>query len=76
MTYIYNFCFPERAGAEVVECACVIELPDLKVSPPLSGDSCQLICFLSTYSINQFILLLCFPCFRYQVSSSLPLGKY
>jgi adenine/guanine phosphoribosyltransferase-like PRPP-binding protein len=22
----------ERAGAEVVECACVIELPDLKVS--------------------------------------------
>lgn len=22
----------ERAGAEVVECACLIELPDLKVS--------------------------------------------
>lgn len=24
-------CLPERAGAEVSECACVIELPDLKV---------------------------------------------
>jgi len=24
--------FPERVGAEVVECACVIELPELKVS--------------------------------------------
>lgn len=24
-------CFPERVGAEVVECACLIELPDLKV---------------------------------------------
>jgi len=23
--------FPERVGAEVVECACVIELPELKV---------------------------------------------
>lgn len=23
--------FAERVGAEVVECACVIELPDLKV---------------------------------------------
>ena len=28
------FCV-ERAGAEVVECACVIELPELKVSPML-----------------------------------------
>lgn len=24
-------CFSERVGAEVIECACVIELPDLKV---------------------------------------------
>lgn len=24
-------CFSERAGAEVIECACVIELPVLKV---------------------------------------------
>lgn len=34
--------FAERVGAEVVECACVIELPDLKVcyiakfSPPFN----------------------------------------
>lgn len=26
------FWFVERVGAEVVECACVIELPELKVS--------------------------------------------
>ena len=25
------YCFSERVGAEVVECACVIELPELKV---------------------------------------------
>lgn len=24
-------CFSERVGAEVIECACVIELPELKV---------------------------------------------
>lgn len=28
---IYVFWFAERVGAEVVECACVIELPELKV---------------------------------------------
>ena len=27
----YPFSFPERVGAKVVECACVIELPELKV---------------------------------------------
>lgn len=27
-----NFVSTERAGAEVVECACLIELPDLKVN--------------------------------------------
>lgn len=27
--------FAERVGVQVVECACVIELPELKVSPPI-----------------------------------------
>jgi len=29
--YYYIYVFLERVGAEVVECACVIELPELKV---------------------------------------------
>lgn len=34
---IHHKCiFSERVGAEVVECACVIELPDLKVCDLLS----------------------------------------
>jgi hypothetical protein len=28
---LYPFSFSERVGAKVVECACVIELPELKV---------------------------------------------
>lgn len=34
--HLLLYCFLERVGAEVVECACVIELPELKVSPILT----------------------------------------
>ena len=34
------YCLSERVGAEVVECACVIELPELKVCSSLT-----LVCF-------------------------------
>ncbi|KAJ6393877.1 hypothetical protein OIU77_023168 [Salix suchowensis] len=36
----------ERAGAEVVECACVIELPDLK-SLPLTHSVANLLSYLN-----------------------------
>uniref|UniRef100_A0A2P2JRL7 Uncharacterized protein n=1 Tax=Rhizophora mucronata TaxID=61149 RepID=A0A2P2JRL7_RHIMU len=32
-----NNCFSERAGAEIVGCACVIELPDLRGRERLNG---------------------------------------
>lgn len=40
----WNFCFSERAGAEVLECACVIEIPALKV-------------FLSVFSLPFRVIL-------------------
>ena len=43
------YCFSERVGAEVVECACVIELPDLKV--------CSFLTFELFFNVNATLRL-------------------
>jgi hypothetical protein len=62
--FMQSCCFSERVGAEVIECACVIELPELKVHILFQ----ILASLLLFFQLLNYLVTIVFACFSASVT--------